>query len=86
MAGIDKQHEFYICLRRFAFLSSCYRAEDMPEEVNKACDVIQEFYNSDKQIQKRAEMAEEYFEDCAKHRNKFLLHDLVRFLVTEMKE
>ena len=63
MAGIDKINEFYTCALRFAFLAEAYRPDDLPEKVTDALEVLIKFCARDKKFKKRAEMAEEYFNE-----------------------
>lgn len=86
MAAIDKTNEFYTCLRRFVFLATCYRPEDTPEEVCKALDCIVEYYKDNIFVQKRAEEAEDFFQEASRYNRRHLLNEVARFLVTEMAE
>lgn len=86
MAAIDKTEEFYTCLRRFVFLATCYRPENTPEEVCKAMDCIVEYYKNNVVVQKRAEEAEDFFQEASRNNRRHLLNEVVRFLATELAE
>lgn len=83
MSGIDKTEEFYTCLRRFTFLATCYRPENIPNDVRNALDCIVGYYKGNVDIQKRAE---EFFDDARRNNRRHLLNEVVRFLVAEMAE
>lgn len=73
MAAIDKINEFYTCAKRFTFLAQrdTYRpitgdfgAIDFPKEVHDALDTICLFFSNSPEFLKRAEEAEEFFQEA----------------------
>ncbi len=82
MAGIDKQYEFYQVARRFAFLSSFYRPENLPENINQAMEILVKYFGNDVTFCMKVEEADEWFEDANKQlellNRKYLLSELIK--------
>jgi hypothetical protein len=83
MAGIDKTNEFYTCASRFAFLSSCYRPENLPADVNEALDVFMKFCSNNSEFKERISQAEEYFEKMDEQLELYRKQELMGYLMKQ---